>query len=142
MHIEQRVLDNLTRLAYIEISNSPKVQTYCLLKCDFIFESCLDHIWESKFAKAFHRFKISTYNLNNGTGRYANIPRSEHLCHKCNMNAVRWIWCSLVSQNKGILYTISYANILPLMGNDNLVYGFVFDMINITEFVFYKIKRP
>ena len=78
--IKSRMLDIYQQSWYSAINNSSRLETYSLLKHDFIFEPYLDCIKDKRFRIAMTRFRTSSHNLFIEKGRHLNIKKkSTHL---------------------------------------------------------------
>jgi hypothetical protein len=86
--IKLRILELYKQTWYGSINNSPRLESYCLMKHNFEFENYLDFIKDNKLRIALTRLKVSSHNLFIETGRYLNIDRNERKCQNCNMNVV------------------------------------------------------
>ena len=86
--IKQRILDIYYQHWYSCINNSNRLETYCLFKHDFKFESYLDNITDSYFRKAFTQFRISSHELAIERGRHLHLPRNNRICPNCSNNQI------------------------------------------------------
>ena len=75
--IKQRIIDNYYQRWYSEITNSPRLSSYCRFKHNFNQEQYLDVLHEKKYRIALCQFRISAHHLAVERGRYGNIPRSK-----------------------------------------------------------------
>jgi len=76
-----RILDIFKQSWYSTINNSNWLETYCLFKHEFIFESYLDQIRDS-------RFRIWLTQLAIEKCRHQNIARQERVCNNCTMSVL------------------------------------------------------
>ena len=83
--IKSRILDIFKQSWYSNINNSNRLETYCLFKHEFIFESYLDQIRDSIFRICLTRLKLSSHDLAIEKGRHQNIARQERVCSNCTM---------------------------------------------------------
>ena len=76
-----RILDIFKQSWYSNINNSNWLETYCLFKHEFIFESYLDQIRDSRFRIWLTRLAIEKC-------RHQNIARQERVCNNCTMSVL------------------------------------------------------
>lgn len=86
--IIQRIHDQYFQQWLSEISNSTKLETYCVIKDKFEAEKYLTFVQNSNYRKALSRFRCSAHRLMVEEGRFRNINREDRICLKCNMNVV------------------------------------------------------
>ena len=86
--VEKRLYDQYLQKWYEDISNSPKLHVYNLIKNNFGFENYLLCIKNIKHRIALTRMRCSTHKLLIEEGRYRNIERENRMCVHCNMHAV------------------------------------------------------
>jgi hypothetical protein len=86
--IKQRIIDIYCQTWYTSINNSARLDTYCIFKHEFAYESYLDFIKEHKFRTALTQFRISSHHLEIETGRYQNVDRNERICKNCNAGLI------------------------------------------------------
>ena len=67
-----------------------RLETYPLLKHDFIFEPYLDYIKEKRFRIAMTRFRTSSHDLFIEKGRYLNIERNQRTCNMCTGHMIEF----------------------------------------------------
>ena len=84
--IKSRILDIFKQSWYSNINNSNRLETYCLY--EFIFESYLDQVRDSRFSICLTRLKSSSHDLAIEKGRHQNIARQEHVCNNCTMSVL------------------------------------------------------
>ena len=85
--IKSRILDIYQQSWYSAINNSSRLETYSLLKHDFIFEPYLDYIKDKRFRIAITRFRTS-HDLFIEKGRHLNIERNQRTCNMCTGNMI------------------------------------------------------
>ena len=86
--IKSRILDIHQQSWYSAINNSSRLETYPLLKHDFIFEPYLDYIKEKRFRIAMTRFRTSSHDIFIEKGRHLNIERNQRTCNMCTGNMI------------------------------------------------------
>ena len=86
--INSRILDIYQQSWYSAINNSRRLETYSLLKHDFMFEPYLDYIKERRFRLAMTRFRTSSHDLFTEKGRHLNIERNQRTCNMCTGNMI------------------------------------------------------
>ena len=86
--IKQRILDMYNQKWYSDINNSSRLQSYNIFKHNFTLEKYLKISMENKYKYALSRFRTSSHDLLNETGRYENIPRDQRLCKSCDMKTI------------------------------------------------------
>lgn len=84
----QRIYDQYIQQWYTELSNSRKLETYCIFKDCFVNEKYLHCVNNINYRVALTRFRCSAHRLLIEEGRYRNIERDQRICNMCNMNAI------------------------------------------------------
>ena len=82
------VHDQYYQQLFSDLRNSPKLDTYCLIKTTFETEKYLTKVTNVNHRIALTKFRCATHKLLIEEGRYRNIPREDRICIKCNMNEV------------------------------------------------------
>ena len=75
-------------LRLYNINNSNRLETYCLFKHAFIFESDIDQIRDSRFRICLTRLKLPSHDLSIEKDRHKNIARREPVCNNCTMSVL------------------------------------------------------
>ena len=70
------------------INEGNKLRTLRKFKTVFKYEKYLDYIKDFKSRSNFCKFRISSHNLMIEIGRHSNIPVSDRICKKCELNEV------------------------------------------------------
>ena len=72
----------------MNISASPKLDSYCKYKTDFEYEAYLDKISNDKLRICLTQLRLSSHCLEIEVGRYTNVQRENRLCKLCNQNSI------------------------------------------------------
>ena len=70
------------------IGENRKLVIYKSIKTIFRFEPYLKILTDVNSRVAMYRFRASCHNFPIETGRYKNVPQSERVCSKCNLNEI------------------------------------------------------
>ena len=83
-----RIKDQYLQQWQSEINSLPKLETYCIFKNEHVAEKYLLCVSNLNYRTTLCRFRCSAHKLLIEEGRHRNIPRSERICLRCNMNVV------------------------------------------------------
>lgn len=86
--IKTRLIDIYKQRWYASINNSSRLDTYSLIKHEFILENYLNDIRETNLRIGLTRLRLSSHDLNIEKGRHQNIDRRQRYCTNCNLHQI------------------------------------------------------
>ena len=72
----------------MEINNSNRLRRYNKYKENNEQETYISIIKNKSYRETLSRFRLSSHQLEIGTGRYVGLERDERLCRKCNTRTI------------------------------------------------------
>ena len=85
--LQKKITDQYQQIWLTEIKSNNKLETYVLLKNEFIKENYIDILKEKHLLRAMSRLRTSCHPLKIETGCHYKPPlsRQNHLCSVCNV---------------------------------------------------------
>ena len=83
----EKITDKYQQIWLTEIKSNNKLETYVLLKNEFIKENYIDILKEKHLLRAMSRLRTSCHPLKIETGRHCKppLPRQNRICSVCNV---------------------------------------------------------